>query len=125
MRPLLYVAAALCLAGCGGAGGLVPFSFFEGSWVGTWDGAIDGGPSTLNIDATGDISGTMHADIGDETGTVSGAIQNNGDVSVSVTFPGDAPVNGTGTLVLTNGGAKLQGVITFAGEAVTFDLDGP
>lgn len=125
MRPLLYLLCIACLTGCGGAAGLVPFSFFEGSWDGTWDGNVDGGPATLNIDSTGDISGTMHADGGNEDGTVTGAIENNGDISLSVTFPGDPAVNGSGTMVLINGGTRPQGVVTFSGDPVTFVLDGP
>lgn len=125
MRPLLFIAAALCMSGCGGLGGLVQFSSFEGDWDGTWDGAVDSGPASLNIDALGDISGTMHADIGDEDGTVTGSIQNNGAVTMSVNFPSEGIVNGSGTLALTNGGARLSGIVTFSGDPITFDLDGP
>jgi hypothetical protein len=103
----------------------VPFSFFEGTWVGTWDGAIDSGPATITIDAAGDAWGTMHSDGANVDGDVTGAIENTGAVSLTVTFPGEPPVNGTGTLVLVNAGTRLQGVVDFAGDQVTFVLDGP
>jgi hypothetical protein len=127
VRPLFLaaIAAALCTSGCGGLGGIIQFSSFEGDWDGTWDGTNDSGPASLDIDALGDISGTMHADIGDEDGAVTGTIQNNGSVTMSVNFPSEGIVNGSGTLVLSNGGATLSGVVTFNGDPVTFDLDGP
>ncbi len=125
MRAVLFIAIALCMSGCGGLAGIIPFSIFEGDWDGTWDGVVDSGPASLNIDATGDISGTMHADIGDEDGTVTGTIKNNGQVTMTINFPSEGNHSGSGTFSLSNGGTTLGGVVTIAGGPMTWDLDGP
>ena len=125
MRALVLLAVALCMAGCGGVGGLVGLSFFNGHWVGTWDGAVDNGTATFDVDVTGDITGTMHSVGANLDGPVTGAIQNNGNTGITVTFTGQAPQSGDGTMALTNGGTKLQGILTFGSDPVTFVLDGP
>lgn len=123
MRSLLYALLALCAAGCGGAAGIIPFSIFEGEWAGTWEGPAADGPATFEIDALGDITGVMHSDATNEDGAVTGSIENNGDVTLSVTFPGESAENGDGTLVLTNAGASLEGTLDFSGSDVVFNFD--
>ncbi len=125
MRPLLLAlcASAVLVSGCGGAGSLVGFSIFEGDWVGTWDGAVDSGPASLSIDASGAVTGTMHADIGNEDGTVTGVVENDGSVALTVDFPSEGEVNGSGNWVLTNGGNSISGIVNFGGDPISFDLD--
>ena len=123
MKALLLAAAALCLAGCGGVDSLLGFSIFEGHWEGTWDGSIDDGTVILDIDASGDINGTMASDNPQVDGTVTGAIQNNGSVSLTVTFDGEPPAAGDGTFALVNAGGTIQGAVTFDVDPVQFDMD--
>lgn len=113
------------MAGCGGAGALAGFSVFEGHWEGTWDGAIDDGNVALDIDANGDVTGTIDSDNPTVNGTVTGSVLNNGSVSLTIEFTGEPPADGDGTFVLVNAGTRIQGVVTFGTDAVSFVMDGP
>ena len=122
MAKLASLASAcLLLSACGGGGALLGFSPFEGSWSGTWTGGGQDGTASFTVDVLGDLSGTMHSDTTGLDGPLVGAIFNDGEMRVTVTFSGGPPVLGIGTLVLT-GGTALSGTINFDGDLVAFDL---
>jgi hypothetical protein len=125
VRAIVLLAVALCLSGCGGVGSLLGFSIFEGHWEGTWDGSIDDGTVVLDIDASGDINGTIASDNPQVDGTVTGAVQNTGSVSLTITFDGEPPAAGDGNFALVNAGGTIQGVVTFDIDPVQFVMDGP
>ncbi|HXH60112.1 MAG TPA: hypothetical protein VNI20_02010 [Fimbriimonadaceae bacterium] len=118
-----FAALALLAVGCGGANSLVGFSPFEGSWPGTWSGTNASGPATVNIDAIGTISGTMHSNVTNADGPITGQILNNGATTITVTWTVGSPEVGDGTLVMSNAGSRLSGTVTFSGDNVSFDLN--
>ncbi len=115
------LAACMLFAGCGG-GSLLLFSPFEGSWSGTWVGASADGTASFTVDVLGDLSGTMHSNTSGLDGPLSGVMANDGDTTVTVTFPGSPTELGVGTLVLNGSSTGLSGTLNFNGDLIAFDL---
>lgn len=121
-RALALVACFGSLLGCGGSGLPVIFSLFEGDWAGDWVSGSADGTADISINENGNISGTMHSDTTGEDATVVGSIQNDGDVSMTVTFTGEAPEGGSGNLSFVSGDT-IAGTVTFGAGDVDFSLD--
>lgn len=115
------LAACLLLAGCGGGPALL-FSPFQGTWTGTWVGGSADGTASITVDVLGDLTGTMHSDTSGLDGPLLGVIADDGDTTLTVTFPGSPAELGIGTLVLSGDGTGLSGTLNFGGDLVAFDL---
>ena len=122
LAMLAALAAACALSSSCGGGLLLVFSPFEGTWSGTWLGGAADGTVSFTVDTLGDLSGTMHSDTADVDGPLQGVIANDGDTTVTVTFPGGPAELGLGTLTLSGDGTTLGGTLDFAGDLVAFDL---
>lgn len=125
MRKLLsLLVCAAALAGCGGIGIDLPQigSPYEGSWSGTWVGTSFDGPLSFTVNIVGELNGTMHSDSSGEDGTLSGVILDNGDTTVTWSFPSESPLLGTGVLTMNAELTTLSGTLDIAGEDVAFAL---
>lgn len=95
MRKLLVlIAAVAAVVGCGG-GGENPVAFpYTGTWVGTWNSPEleQGGEATFIIARDGEVSGAIENELFEGDGVVDGTIQENGDVSGTVTYPDFPPM---------------------------------
>lgn len=123
MKKLLsaLLLASITLSGCGG-GGFILFNPFEGFWTGTWDGDVADGPVFFEIDVLGELNGSMHSNFSGEDGPLTGLVLENGDATLTVSFPSENPAFGTGTFVLGGNGTTLSGTIDFDGDNITFDM---
>ncbi len=57
---------------------------YEGEWSGTYTGAQDNGSWTMQINTDGTVSGTATSEVFNGTYTVSGFVQENGDLTATV-----------------------------------------
>ena len=124
MRKLLLIlASAAVISGCGGEA-LLPGigSPYEGSWAGTWVGTGFEGPLSFTVSIIGDLNGTMHSDSSGEDGTLSGVILDNGDTTLTWSFPSESPLLGTGVLTMNAELTTLSGTLDIGGEDVSFAL---
>lgn len=113
--------STVLLSGCGG-GEFILFNPFEGFWTGTWDGNVADGPVFFEIDVLGELNGTMHSNTAGVDGSLTGLVLENGDATLTVTFPNENPAFGTGMFVLGGDGTTLTGTIDFDGDNITFDM---
>lgn len=111
------------LCGCGGAGLEIGLgSPFEGIWSGTWTGGVANGPVNFSVDLIGEIRGTMHSDVTGGDSPFNGLILENGNTTVTIEFPSEAPVLGTGVLSLGGDPEELTGTLNFDGDEIVFIL---
>lgn len=85
---LMPLAAALVLVGCGGSGGGFSLTRAVGSFGGGFqsnDGS-DSGNLTLNIDGSGNATGTITNDADSRTGTVTGTVDAGGNYNLNVDY---------------------------------------
>ena len=122
-KLLLLLVCAAALAGCGGEA-LLPGigSPYEGSWSGTWVGTGFDGPLSFTVSIIGDLNGTMHSDSSGEDGTLNGVILDNGDTTLTWSFPSESPLLGTGVLTMNAELTTLSGTLDIGGEDVSFAL---
>ena len=123
-KLLLLLVCAVALAGCGGLGIELPGigSPYEGSWSGTWVETVADGTVSFTINIIGELNGTMHSHTSGEDGTITGAVLDNGETTVTVSFPSGTPSLGTGFLSMNVERTTLSGTLDFGGEDVSFAL---
>lgn len=94
----------LVVLGCGGSGTLT-HSPFEGQWAGTWESASLGEDGTVDmtIASNGAMTGAVRDQFGD-TASLSGRVNNAGQVSGTVQYPGMQAVSLSGTLTFNQQG---------------------
>jgi len=127
MRYFVLAGAFLALFGCGGGGGAMVASPFVGTWAGDWTSVpADTGTFNLTINSSGSFTGqTVDNGIGD-SGTLSGSVTNNGNVTATVSYPGEPSYRATGQFAL-NAQGEITGTVsaTMNGQTASdsFTLD--
>jgi|GEM_PF-6715950 len=101
---------SLLLAGCGGTGLINPFfgNFPAEPW--TQFSPSDTGTVTLNVSAIGTVSGSLYDNGASMNYTVSGLIDNNGNLSATIT-PTSGPAGAISGVMSLNGSNQLVGTL--------------
>ena len=111
MRRLLIM-LCLVLVGCGGGGGSSTPNPIAGSWSGPWSdpGKAQQGTLKITVATDGNITGQILNTTLASTGTATGSIDGNGNISTTYTYVGSAPITATGTASIASNG-HLTGVV--------------
>lgn len=128
MKKRIALLFLVCFAfGCGGGGGSSTPSPFQGTWIGTWDSPSAGANGTANITIAlnGQVTGTVHDNVANADGTVTGSISNSGNVNAQVQYPPNPSNQLTGALSIAQNGHLTGNLIQHVGQSdfgVSFDL---
>jgi hypothetical protein len=114
----LSVLALVVLAGCGGGNGGSGSgpSPFGGTWSGTWSDATQSGTLKVTVTEDGGMTGSIVNDTLGLNGTVSGTVQNNGDVTSTYLYPGQVVVQANGNVTLQPNGHWMGSVTEMVGN---------
>lgn len=95
MKKIGLLMAVCVTIACSGNGVDVEPSPFQGRYKGTWTGQ-GGGTAEVEIADDGSFTGKSHSYSYNMEGVLTGVIKNNGNVTLSVTYPDQEPINGSG-----------------------------
>lgn len=120
MKKIGLLMAVFVTIACSGNGVDVEPSPFQGSYSGTWTGLGDG-TAQIQIAENGSFTGKSQSKLSEKEGVLTGVIKNNGNVTLSVTYPGQEPINGSGVWSF-NEENHLVGTVNVNGGNVAYDL---
>jgi small nuclear ribonucleoprotein (snRNP)-like protein len=121
MKKIGLLLAVFVTIACSGNGVDVEPSPFQGKYKGTWTGQ-GGGTAEVEIADDGSFTGKSHSYSYNMEGVLTGVIKNNGNVTLSVTYPGQEPINGSGEWSF-NEENHLVGTVNINGGNVTYYLE--
>lgn len=124
-RRLIFLVLGLALAGCSGTGSPIAVpSIYAGTWQGNYTGSAgDNGAMNLKVDTLGSITGTVTDGSTNSTGNTQGKVDNDGHLTLNITFPGGTGMIAGNVSIDTSG--HLAGTDTETGmesQQVTFTL---
>lgn len=129
---LVGLAGALAGAGCGsisklGSGSAAVTSSFGGHWSGPWsDSSGHQGTLDVVVGTDGKLTGTVVDTTAGLTGSITGAANNTGSLTLTETYPSGPTVTMTGTVSISANGHMAGAVQTSVpgqpGGSGSFDL---